>query len=583
MNAKASMSTAAAWMLAPLMSAVAAASSGPRAPDLILAHGTVLTVDRHDSVAQAIAIRDGKVLEVGSDAAVMALAGPGTQLIDLRGRTATPGLIDSHAHVADGGVGEVMSIQLSDAGSIAEIVRRVRGRAAELKPGEWIRGEGWDEGKLSEHRLVLAADLDEAAPRNPVWLEQTTGHFGVANSYALRLAKVAADTPDPPAGTIERDRAGAPTGVLREGAEQLVTTLIPPPTDAQWRQGILKMIETLHSEGMTAIKDPDDTEPMWNAYRELLDAGQLTLHVCVLWHAGASVESARAAIKTIQAHPRPPHSLGDGRLLSCGAKLYMDGTGAGRTAWVYQEWHKNRTEVDHGNFGYPAEDPMVYRQMVRVLHQAGINVGTHAIGDRAIDWVVDTYAEVLREKPTRGLRHSVIHANFPTEHAIEVMAALQRQYDAGYAEMQPPFMWWLGDNYAANLDAARAERIEPFKTLLARGVQWTGGSDFPVTPIAARYGIWAAVERQSTTGTYGAHPFGLSEAVDIHAALRAYTAEGARQLFLEDKIGSLEPGKEADIAVWDGDMYRLPSSALKDLRCELTLFHGKVVYRHPSP
>lgn len=581
MNRELSRAGAVACLISVLVSSAVAATPQLRAPDLILVHGMVLTVDPHDSVAQAIAIRDGKVLKVGTDAQIVAMAGPHTRLIDLQGRTATPGLIDSHAHVADGGVGEVMSVQLSDATSVGDIVRRVRAKAAQLKPGEWIKGEGWDEGKLREHRLVLASDLDAAAPDNPVWLEQTTGHYGVANSYALRVAKVVAGTPDPPAGTIDHDRTGVPTGVLKEGAEQLVTALIPPPTDAQWRQGILKMIETLHSEGMTAYKDPDDTKPMWDAYRELLEAGRLTVHVCVLWHAGSTVESAQAVVKTIQALPRPPQSLGDGRLLSCGAKIYMDGTGAGRTAWVYQEWRKNKTEIDRGNFGYPAEDPMVYRQMVRVLHQAGIHVGTHAVGDRAIDWVVDTYAQVLREKPTHGLRHAVIHANFPTDHAIEVMAALQRQYDAGYPEMQPPFMWWIGDNYAANLDEARALRIEPLKTLLARGVQWTGGSDYNVTPLPARYGIWAAVERQTSTGKYGAQPFGSAEAVDAHAALRAYTAEGARQLFLEDRIGSLEAGKEADIAVWDRNLYTVPGSALKDLKCEMTLFHGKVVYeRH---
>jgi predicted amidohydrolase YtcJ len=560
--------------------ATAATPSSPAA-DLILAHGTVLTVDSRDSVGQAIAIRDGKVLEVGADRAILALAGPRTRLIDLHGRTATPGLIDSHAHVAEGGLGEVTAIQLGDATSVAGIVQRVRAKAAQLKPGDWIEGEGWDEGKLVEHRYVLAADLDAAAPDNPVWLEHTTGHYGVADSYALRLAKVTAATADPAAGTIDRDRAGTPTGVLKEGAESLVTALIPPPSMDQRRQGLLKMIGTLHSEGMTAIKDPDDTQEDWDAYKALLDAGQLTEHVCVLWHAGASVDSARMVIKTIQAQPRPPESLGAGRLLSCGAKIYMDGSGAARTAWVYQEWRKNRTEVDHGNYGYPAEDPMVYRQMVRMLHQAGIHVGTHAIGDRAIDWVVDTYAEVLREKPTRGLRHSIIHGNFPTAHAIEVMAALQKQYDAGYPEMQPTFMWWIGDNYAANLDPDRAQRLEPLKGLLDRGVRWTGGSDYPVTPIAARYGIWAAVQRQALKGTYGLHPFGSAEDVDIRAALRAYTAEGARQLFLEDKIGSLEPGKEADIAVWDRNMYSVPASELKDMKCEMTLFHGAVVYeRH---
>ena len=567
--------------LAPLFAASAigtAAAQSSGAPDLILAHGTILTVDPRDTVTQAIAIRDGRVLRVGTDATVLALAGSHTTVVDLHGRTATPGLIDTHVHVADGGVGEVTGIELGDATGVAEIVQRVRAKAAQLKPGEWVRGQGWDEGKLTEHRYVVAADLDAAAPDNPVWLDQTTGHYGVANSYALRLGKVSADTADPPAGTIDRDRTGAPTGVLKESAQELVTHLIPAPTSEQWREGIRRMIKTLHSEGMTAFKDPDDTQPMWDAYRALLDSGELTVHVCVLWHAGASVASAQQALKTIQALPRPPQSLGDGRLLSCGAKIYMDGSGAARTAWMYKEWSKNWTEVDHGNTGYPAEDPAVYRQMVRLLHRAGVNVGTHAVGERAIDWVVDTYAEVLRETPTRGLRHSIIHGNLPTEHAIEVMAALQRRYDAGYPEMQPPIIWWIGDNYAGNLGPDRAQRLEPLRTLLSRGVQWTGGSDFNVTPVAARYGLWAAVERETLKGTYGLHPFGTAEAVDVHAALRAYTATAARQLFLEDKIGSLEPGKEADIAVWDRNPYAVPPVELKQMKCEMTLFHGKVVY-----
>jgi predicted amidohydrolase YtcJ len=441
-----------------------------------------------------------------------------------------------------------------------------------------VQGTGWDEGKFAEHRYVLASDLDAVSPDNPVWLEQTSGHYGVANSYALRLAKLTAGSANPPAGTIDHDAAGAPTGVLKEDAATLVTALIPPPTPAQRRAGLLTMIERLHREGMTAIKDPDDSRDDWDAYRALLDAGQLSEHVCVLWHAGNTLDSAREVIKVIRALPRPPESLGQGRLLSCGAKIYMDGSGAGRTAWTYQEWNKNLTDVDHGNFGYPAMDPQLYRQMVRLLHQARVHVGTHAIGDRAIDWVVDTYATVLQEQPVHGLRHSIIHANFPTDHAIEVMATLQRRFDAGYPEVQPPFIWWIGDNYAGNLGQARALRLEPLKTMLARGVQWSGGSDFDVTPIAARYGLWAAVERRTSNGTFGAQPFGTAESVDIHAALRAYTVKAASQLFLEHRIGSLEPGKDADIAVWNRNLYAIPAAELEDLKCELTLFQGKVVY-----
>jgi len=566
-------------MLYGVLCTATAASPSARAPDLILAHGTVLTVDRDDSVVQAVAVRDGKVLTTGSDAVVLALGGPRTRVIDLRGRTATPGLIDNHAHIAADGVASITQIDLSDTSNIPEIVERVRAKTAQMKPGEWIHGHGWDEGKLQEHRYVTAADLDPATPNNPVWLEQVTSHYGVANTYALRLAKVSDSTPDPPAGTIDRDGTGHVTGVLKENAAtELVTALIPPPTPKQWRQGVLKIFDLLHREGMTGYKDPYDTQPMWDAYRSLLDAGQLTMHVCVLWYGGTTLESAEQVLKKVQSLPRPPHSLGDGRLVSCGVKLVMDGSGGGRTAWMYQEWHKNGNEIDHGNRGYPYEDPAVYREMVRLFHQAGIHVGTHAIGDRAIDWVVDTYAEVEHEKPLRGLRHAIIHTNLPTEHAIDIMAMLQNQYDAGYPEMQPSFMWWLGNSYAGNLGAERAAHLEPLKTLLARGVQWSGGSDFSVTPVAARYGIWAAVEREAFKSQYGTHPFGTAEGVDVHAALRAFTVAAARQLFLEGRIGSLEPGKEADIAVWDRNMYTVPASELKDIRCEMTFFHGKVVY-----
>lgn len=565
-------------LLLALPVVAAAAPRATRAPDLVLAHGVVLTVDAQDTVAQAIAIRDGRVLAVGTDAAMLALAGPRTHIIDLHGRTATPGLIDTHAHVADGGLAEVTAIDLSDATSVAEIVRRVRARAAQAKPGEWIEGNGWDEGKLAEHRYVLASDLDAAAPGNPVWLGHTTGHYGVANGMALRLAKLGPDSKDPPAGTIDRDASGAPTGVLKESAQDLVLRLIPEPSAAQWRQGIRHMLDTLHSEGMTAYKDPDDSLPMWEAYRALLREDELTAHVCVLWHGGSTLASAREALATVRRFPLAPRSLGEGRLLSCGVKIYMDGSGAARTAWSYDEWRRNQTEVEHGNYGYPLVDPEVYREMVRLLHDAGVPVGTHAIGARAIDWVVDTYAQVLRERPVKGLRHSIIHDNFPTAHAVEAMAAMQRQYDAGYPEMQPPFLWWIGDNYAGNLEPARALALEPFKSLLASGVQWAGGSDFPVTPIAARYGLWAAATRETLQGSYGRTPFGMAESVDAHAALRAYTASAARQLFLEDRIGTLEPGKEADIAVWDRDFYAIAASDIRDAKCELTLFHGRVVY-----
>ena len=546
--------------------------------DVVLLRGKILTVDAKDSVAEALAIRDSKIVAVGSGSEIAKHIGPGTTVIDLHGRAATPGLIDSHNHFADGGVNELYDVNLSTAARIDEIVSKVRERAATLKPGEWLLGDGWDEGKLAELRYIYASDLDAVSPNNPVWLTHTTGHYGVANSYAMHLAHLTAETKNPPAGTIDRDPQGNPTGVLKESAMDLVTDLIPPTTPERERNAVLHMTEEFHREGMTALKDPDIFPLHWDAYEQLLKEGKLGVRVFVLWHAGTTIESARKTLSLLATHPMPPHSLGDGMLLSGGVKLYMDGSGGGRTAWVYDDWRKKSTEIDAGNRGYPALDPETYRQMVRIFHQAGIHVGTHAVGDRAIDWVVDTYAQILREAPIKGLRHSIIHANIPTDHALETMATLQRQYDAGYPELQAPFLWWLGDVYAASFGPERGSRLIPLKTLKARGILWGGGSDFPVTPFPARYGLWASSARETLKGVYGSHPFGTAEALDARTALRSYTIWAARQMFLEDAIGSLEAGKKADVAVWDRDLYSVPAAELKEMKCEMTIFDGRIVY-----
>jgi len=553
--------------------------------DLVLIHGHILTVDREDSVAEALAIRQGVIVKVGSDREVLDFAGkgPGLRVIDLQGHTATPGLIDTHAHIAAGGVDELYSVQLSDAASVADVVSRVKARVAEVRPGEWVSGAGWDEGKLAEHRYVTAADLDAVSPNNPVWLVHTTGHYGVANSVALKMAPIRAATADPVAGTIDRDAGGNATGVLKEAsAMHLVSRLLPPITLEQTRNGILHIEDVLHSEGMTAVKDPAIQQMQWDAYRSLLEEGKLKERICVLWSAGSTMESAHKALNEINSVRRIPATYED-RLLSCGVKIFMDGSGGARTGWLYDDWLRNGTIPDvtssgAGNRGYPQTDPDVYRQMVRLFHDNQVPVGTHAVGDRAMDWVVDTYALVEQEHPQPGLRHSIIHANLPTAHALDVMEQLQKKHDAGYPEMQAEFLWWIGDNYAGNYGPKRNPNLIPLKTMLQRGILWSGGSDYPVTPIPARHGIWASVARRTARGTYGANPFGMAEAVDIHTALRSYTAWGARQMFLENKIGSLEVGKRADIAIWDRDLYSVPTDQIKDMKCLMTLLDGELVY-----
>jgi predicted amidohydrolase YtcJ len=414
------------------------------------------------------------------------------------------------------------------------------------------------------------------------------GHYGTANSAALERAEITRDTPDPAGGTIDRDGGGEPTGVLKESAQGLVYGLIPPMDDEQVRAGIRDLAAAFNAEGMTAVKDPGIDQRDWDAYRDVLDEDALTVRVFALWSDEGegsgpdSLEGSEKLAARIAPFSKPYESTGDDRLISGGVKLYMDGSGGARTAWLYDDWNRDRTEVDVGNHGYPAADPELLRRKIRLFHDAGLHVSVHAIGDRAIDWVVDSYAEALERNPRAGMRHGIIHANIPTDHAIDTMARLQADFDAAYPEPSATFMWWIGDTYAGNFGPERSLRLDPFATFLARGIRWAGGSDYSVTPFPARYGIWASVARQPLLGVYGGDPYGRAEAVDVRTALRSYTIWSARQMFMEDRIGSLEPGKYADIAVWDRDPYGVATAQLEDLECQMTLFNGRVVYERSA-
>jgi len=549
------------------------------APDTILINGKIITVDPNDTIIEAVAVKDGRIIATGTTAEIRRLAGSSTRIIDLNGLTATPGLIDSHCHFSGTTMLYDLDLSYPAVKSIADVQEKVRKAAEALEPGEWIRGRGWDEGKLEELRYINAADLDAAAPDNPVWLTHTMGHYGAANSLALKMANVNAGTPDPPGGTIDKHPDGTPTGVLKESAQSLVRRLIPSYTREQEQKGLEKIIREFNKEGMTAVKDPGVSAGKWRLYQNIQAADNLTVRVFCLWSTGKTIESARQLIDRVGPFTRPYISTGNDLLIPGGVKLYLDGSGGARTAWLYDEWNKDFTGTDSDNYGYPVIDPELYRRQVLMFHDAGLHVSTHAIGDRAVDWVVDTYALALRSNPAKRLRHGIIHCNIPTDRAIETMAALQREYDAGYPESQSTFTWWIGDTYAGNFGPARSPRLMPFKTYQQKGVVWGGGSDFYVTPFAARYGIWASVARKTLRGIYGETPFGTDESVDVRTALKSYTIWNARLLFLEDKTGSIETGKYADIAVWDKDIYSIPTDEIKDMTCMLTLLGGDIVYQ----
>ena len=571
-----------------LASLPAVADSGA---DRILTGGRILTVDSGDRVAEAIAIKGGRIVAVGTSAEIERLAGPATERIDLHGRTATPGLIDAHLHFSQGGLQRLTNVDLSYPGvkGIEDVVNAIRVRSAAADAGEWILGRGWDDGKLTERRLIRAIDLDAATGGHPAWLVNTTGHYGVANASALAIAGITRKTPDPPGGVIDRDAAGEPTGVLKETAMGLVTRHIPPAEPGKMREAIRAMAGELNRECMTGAKDPglgsslayepDAALATWNAYRDVLAEGALTVRIFALWHSPRTIEDAQKLIRMIQPFGRPDASSGEDRLVSGGVKLFADGSGAARTAWAWKDWNRSPTEADAGNRGNPAFDPDLMRQLILMYHDAGIHIGVHAVGDRAIDWVVDSYALALERNPVKGLRHSIIHANIPGDHAQGAMAAMQKKFDAGYPEASPSFIWWLGDIYIDTFGAERSRHLIPLRTFLDKGIRWAGGSDYFVTPFAARYGIWSSMAREPLLGAQGGDPFGREEAVDAHAALHSFTIWAAHQIFMDERVGSLEPGKRADIAVWDTDFYTAPTAAIKNAACLMTIFDGKVVYR----
>lgn len=571
-----------AFVVASLVagSAVAAEPARRDPADLVLVNGKVLTIDARDTVAEAVAVRGSRIIAVGTSTEISALAGPATRRIDLKGRTVTPGLIDTHAHLTGGATREAYEVNLNypNARSMDDVVRLVKERVDRARPGEWITGSGWDETKLDEKRYIYARDIDAVSPDNPVLLVQTMGHYSVANSAALRAAGITRDTPDPPGGTIDRAPDGSPTGILKERASFAVMRLKPDYTPQQIHAAVEKTARNASAECLTALKEPGIGDVLWANYQRLQKEGKLPLRIAALWSSPDTLQEADELIAKIKPISRPGMHNGEDQVVSIGIKIAHDGSGGARTAWMHEEWMHDYIQVDKGNRGYSVWDQGMIGALVRKYHEAGLHMGIHSIGDRSIDWVVDAYEAVLKERPTMGLRHSIIHANVPTDRAISIMARLQAKYDAGYPEVQAPFMWWIGDTYAGNLGALRSLRLKPLRTYLDAGVKFAGGSDYPVAPLPPRYGLWASLARQTLLGTWGTMPFGTVNAVDIHTALRSYTDWASRQLFMEKDIGTIEPGKFADLAIWDQDVYATPAAKLKDLKCSATVFNGRVVH-----
>jgi predicted amidohydrolase YtcJ len=548
--------------------------------DLILFNGKIITVDQKNRTVEAVAIRKGRILELGDNEFVTKLAGSNTRKVDLNGKTVTPGLVDSHCHLAEAGMDAVFVLDLKypKVTKIRDMVKLLQDRARRTVEDEWIQGSGWNETVLDERRYPTRWDLDPVSASNPVILRHVTGHCVVVNSLALKMARINKDTPEPAGGTIVRDETGEPTGVLKEfPAMNLALRLLPECSTAQWMEGIRYATQLFVSEGVTSVKENyprSDYARILAAYRKLIAKREMKVRSYLMCRA-ETIEDVHYAA----AHPRDFKTHPGEELLKLGGiKILLDGSLVARTAWMHDEYYDPATEkTERGNRGYPVISEENLSKIIEAANANGFQIAVHAIGDKATDAVLDAYQKALERKPRKNHRHSIIHALLPTPDAVN------RIRNMGIViETQAPFLYFLADGYARSLPPHMLKRVIPLRTFLESGITVGNGSDAPYCPDPPRYGLWAACTRRSLSGLEGERYLGKSECIGIEDALRTYTVLAAKCLMLDDKIGSLEKGKLADLVVWDRDMLSIPADDVKDLRALMTIIDGKIVFEREN-
>ncbi|GAA2078809.1 amidohydrolase [Streptomyces albiaxialis] len=532
-------------------------------PDLLVRGGTVLTFDPAGRRASALAARDGRITAIGDDRELSALAGPGTRVLELGGRTAIPGFVESHNHPLFFGFALAAPV---DAGSppndrIADVVERVAAAVRERPDGEWVRGFRYDHTLLADRRHPTRHDLDPASPRNPVVLTHVTGHFCTVNSAALRLLGIGRESPDPPGGRIERDAAGEPTGVLVETAAFLVNAQLPAPDEETVahalrladREYLAHGITTVHDTGTGLFGGPGELA----LYRKLSAAGELGTRVrSYLAHQAFAGEDGRMPT------PAQLGDAGDGeRFRLAGVKIIADGSIQGGTGCLAEGYHRHPDE-----HGMMLQSPERLAEMIADVDAAGWQAAVHGNGDAAIEAIVSAYRRV----DSAARRHRIEHCQTVREDQLDRMAE-----QGVLASFFVKHVYYWGDGHRDEwLGPDRARRISPLVSARRRGIVHGLHSDTPVTPVPPLEGVWCAVARRTRDG----HTLGPEQAVEVEQALRAYTVDAAHLAGEERESGTLETGKYADLAVLPDDPTAVPTEALREMRVEATVVGGRVAY-----
>ena len=531
----------------------------PGAPPDLVVYGRVWTGDSVRPWAGAVAISGDTVLAVGDSAEIARLAGPGTRVLSNGTAMVVPGFMDEHVHFTDGGF-QLASVDLRPANSPQEFVARLKAYTLERRPGEWILGGDWDHERWPGAPLPRREWIDSVTPNNPVFVNRLDGHMGLANSAALRAARITRATRDIPGGVIVRDpRTGEPTGILKDAAMGPVQQAIPEPTAAERDAALRRALAYAASKGVTAFAHVSVAPADLGTYLRAKRAGALTARAALYF----PLETWRQVADTIAKIGR-----GDDWVWIGGVKGYVDGSLGSTTALFYTPY--NDDPKTSGVLVTP-EDSL--RAWIGAADSAGLQVAVHAIGERANGLLLDIYDSVAKAHGPRDRRFRIEHAQHLRRQDIDRIAR-----SGDIASMQPYHAIDDGRWAEKRIGPERIKTTYAFRSLLDRHAHVAFGSDWTVAPIDPLLGIYAAVTRRTLDGK---HPGGWvpEQKITVEEALHAYTAEAAYGVFAERTRGRLSPGYKADLVLLDQDLTRIPPEAIERAKVRVTVVGGRVVYQ----
>ena len=547
-----------------LLSALAHAQN-KTAADTIVLNGRIYTVNEKEPWAEALAIRDAKILAVGSAKDIEAYRAPSTKVIDAKEQLVLPGFEDCHIHFMDGSLG-LLQVNLNGASTVAEIQKRVKEYAAS-HPGEpWITGMGWTYPTFGPSALPDKKILDDVVPDRPVYLVAFDGHSSWANSKALAMAGITKETPDPPNGKIVRDANGEATGALKESAGDVVAKLMPKPTREERLAALRKGIHEANKFGLTRVQSAGGDFEYLDLYDELRRKGELTLRFYVAYFLNPpelrpeDLEKIEQARKTYR----------DEWIAGGVVKTMLDGVVEAHTAAMLTPYSDDPSQV-----GKMFWEPAKYKAAVTELDRRGLQIFTHAIGEKAVRTALDGYEEAARTNHTHDARPRIEH--------IETISAqdIPRFGKLGViASVQPLHLYPDEDTldiWARNAGPERAQRAWSFHSIEEGGGRLAFGSDWPVVTMNPWTGMQTGITRKTSEGKPEGG-FAPKEAVSLEDAIKAYTLGAAFAGRREQQEGSLQAGKLADLIVVNQDLFKIPTSQIGKTEVLLTMVGGKVVY-----